>query len=333
MRPVNVKSSHWIAYNCLFFIEHFLGEKKYQKLFGNTEKRLYRKIEEHILKNPQLQEDFKVIEHFPGNYPEPYRHPHFPVVYRGLANDWDATKKWGFDFFAEKFGEEDVVLVNNPGMVKKEETVGDYETIKLRDYITNMKNGSKRYLKFSRIVEEKSDLRNDFDNKWLTKFRPKRAANDLFYFFMGGKSTHTPIHNGYAITIFVQLEGTKKWIFYPTSHRLFLGVRPKRFNYFYTDSDPVHDINNQDYPLLKYAKPLEITINPGDVLYFPSMVWHQVENVTDSIGVAYKFADVFAGFNSSKMLATCFFLSTKPYFIDTLLPSRPDVHNYVKKNK
>jgi hypothetical protein len=61
------------------------------------------------------------------------------------------------------------------------------------------------------------------------------------------------------------------------------------------------------------------------------MVWHQVENVNDSIGVAYKFADVFAGFKSSKMLATCFFLSTKPYFINTLLPSKPDVHNYVKK--
>jgi hypothetical protein len=327
MKPANVKSSHWIQYNILFFIEHWLGEKWYNTLLGNTEKKLFEKIEKYAIENPK-EEDFKILDYPKDTWTEPLDHPYYPKVFRGAAADWPCAKKWTFEFFSEKLGDENVTLINNKGLVKDTEQA--YDVVKLRDYIANLKKGSKEYLKFSRIVEEKSELRNDFNYEWLKKFRAPGAQNDLFYFFMGGKNTITPIHDGFATTVFVQIEGTKRWVFYPTNHRLFLGVRPRRYNYFYSEADP-YDLNNPKYPLLKFAKRYEVLVHPGDVLFFPSFVWHQVENVSDTIGVAYKFASLPSGFTSSKMLATCFLMATKPWLIETFLPWRPDTYSY-KKN-
>lgn len=329
MKPANVKTGKWIKYNVLFFLEHILGENNYRKFFAKTEERLYNEIAEYAEKN-KVDVDFKIIEHYDGNYPEPVAHDYYPIVYRGIAKNWECTKNWDLDFFAEKFGDVDITLINNAGLVK--DTNQAYDVVKFREYISRLKEGSQEYLKFSRIVEEESSLKNDFDYKWLSKFRTRFAQNDIFYFFMGGKNTVTPIHDGYATTVFVQVEGTKRWIFYPTNERLFIGARPRRYNYFYSEADP-HNLNDPKFPLLKYAHPHVVELNAGDVLYFPSFVWHQVENVTDTIGVAYKFASIPSGFTSSKMLATCFFLATKPWLIETFLPWRPDTYNYKKKSQ
>jgi len=326
MKPNNVKISHWWAYNALFFAEHIFGEKWYPEIFGNTEKKLYKAIDEYATNNP-MPDEFQIIEYKKGEYTDPVKHDHFPIVFRGAASEWPCQKKWTLEYFAQKYGDEDVTLVNNPGLIK--DTDQAYDVVKLRDYIENMKKGSKRYLKFSRMVDEQSGLREDFDYNWLRKFRMKGAKNELNYFFMGGKNTMTPIHDGYAMTIFVQVEGTKRWIFYPTNHRLFLGARPRRFNYFFSQADP-YNLNDPKFPLLKHATPHEVFLHPGDVLYFPSLVWHQVENVTDTIGVAYKFATLKSGFTSSKMLFTCFLLATKPWLIDMFLPWKPDILNYKK---
>jgi hypothetical protein len=308
-------------------MEHFLGEKWYPKVFGHTEERLYKEISDYVTNNPK-EEDFKIIELQKGEYTDPVKHPHFPVIHRGAAAHWSCMGKWTFDYFSENYGDVDVTIINNKGGVLDPEEPA--MTLKFRDYIANLKKGTKKYLKFSRIVDEEDSLRQDFDYPWLRKFRPKGAKNELNYFFMGGKNTLTPIHNGFAETIFVQIEGVKKWVFYPTHHRLFIGVRPRRYNYFYSEANP-YKLNDPKFPLLKLASRYEFLLHPGDVLYFPSLIWHQVENVTDSIGVAYKFATLSAGFTSSKMLFTCFMLATKPWLINTLLPWKGDIYDYKKK--
>src|SRR4051812_10674779 len=117
MKPTNINTVHWLAYNALFLSEHFLGEEWYAKLLGNTEKRLYKKISSHIANNT-IVNDFKVIEHFGPDYPEPDPHPDYPVIYRGIAKKWTCSNKWTFDFFSQKYGDQDVTLINNAGLVK-----------------------------------------------------------------------------------------------------------------------------------------------------------------------------------------------------------------------
>jgi hypothetical protein len=154
----------------------------------------------------------------------------------------------------------------------------------------------------------------------------------LFFMFMGGKGTATPIHTALPPTVFVQVYGSKKWNFWPTSDRLFLGVRPDRRTYYHSDADP-YNLSNPDFPLLKFASRVEVTIHAGDVLWFPALVWHQVENPTDSIGVAYKFFHLPSSFQSSKILTSLFFFATRPFIIQSALASKINKKEYIFNNE
>lgn len=329
MKPNNVSTSHWWRYNTLFFLEHILGHKLYQNLFSGTEQRLFKAIDKYAASAP-VGEPFQVLEFQKGEYDFPQPHPYYPAIYRGAATDWPCTQKWTFDFFKEKFGDKEMVLTNNVGLVGKEQE--KFETIKLRDYIDQMRAGSKKYIKFSQMIHENSGLQEDFNGEWLQKFHYSTEFKKLFFLFMGGKGTATPIHTALPPTVFVQIQGSKKWVFYPTSDRLFIGVRPDRRTYFHSHVDP-YNLNDPKYPLLKYASKREVTIHAGDVLWFPALVWHQVENPTDSIGVAYKFFHLPSSFKSSKMLTTLFFLATKPFIFQSFFLSKISKKEYIFNNE
>lgn len=317
MKPSNVSSSQWLQYNLLFWAEHFLGRQRFEAWLGDTERRLHDSIDEYAGSHGTTR-DLTIVEE-EGAFSEPLYHPYHVKVLRGAAKDWECTKKWSFDFFAEKYGHMQIQLYNNVGLVGN--SPQDFDTTTLRDYLDQLRVGTLKYLKFSRIAHNDSALLSDFDHKWLSQFTPPMSFGKIYYLFMGAKGTLTPIHNGLPPTLFVQVCGTKRWIFYPPGNRLFLGVRPERRNYFYSEVDPFGNSTGA-YPLFKYAEPHEVILNAGDLLWFPSLVWHHVENVTDSIGVAYKYVHLPSAFKSSKMLSTLFFLSTQPFLLESFISAR-----------
>jgi hypothetical protein len=284
---------------------------------GEQERRLHESIARYAA-GRDASADLTVVEE-EGTFSEPLYHPHHVKVLRGAAKDWPCTKQWSFDWFAERYGDMEIQLYNNVGLVGN--SPQDFDTTRLRDYLAELKQGTLKYLKFSRIAHNDSALKNDFDHAWLEKFTPGASFGKIFYLFMGAAGTLTPIHNGLPPTLFVQVVGRKRWLFYPPSHRLFLGVRPERRNYFYSDVDPFGSSNGA-YPLFEHTKPHEVILDPGDLLWFPSHVWHHVENLSASIAVAYKYVHLPSAFKASKMLSTLFFLSTRPFLLESFVSSR-----------
>lgn len=318
MKPYNVSDEQWKQYNMLFFMEHFLGRSNFEKLFKQKEKKLLDDIDHYATAYTE-ENPFKVIEYQKGEWKEPYDHPYYPKIFRGAALDWPCCTKWSFDYFAEQFGEKEVNLISNVGI--RGHNSATMETVKLKNYISELKAGSLKYLKFNQMIKEYSELQNDFDGEFLKKFQKSGEFKKHYFLFMGAKGTMTPIHNGIQPTVFVQISGQKKWVFYPSGDRLFLGVRPERRSYFYSTAD-TNNTSDPKFPLLKHATPHEVILNEGDVMWFPSFVWHQVQNVTDSIGVAYKFFYLPSSWFSSKMMTTLFFLSTKPWLLESVLLSK-----------
>lgn len=308
MRPNNISRINWFFYNLFFVIEHFLGHERYQKYLGKFESNLLNRIEQK-LKKCSRKTDFRLITHEKGAYPDMIFNYRYPVIFKGAAKDWECCKNWDFDYFARMYGDIEVTLVNNKGLVPDANQLE--ENILLRDYLELLKQGTNKYLKFSRIIHDQSSLRGEFNQSWLEKFKSITSFGDLFYFFIGAKDTLTPIHNGFSRTIFIQVKGQKRWIFYPPEDRIFLGVRPERTNYFFSGANP-NVTSDSKYPLMKYAHRIEFVVEEGDVLFFPPYAFHQVENLTETIGVAYKFADIPSAFYSSKVMALLYFLSTDP---------------------
>ena len=306
-----------------------MGSKTFIKLFGKWEKKLYASVDSFANRNLQKNK-FEILEFEKGEWEEPLFHYHLPKVFRGAAKDWPCTNNWDFNYFIDQYGDHEVTPINNPGLTGRK-TDQDYDVMTLRNFIEGLKRGSRRYLKFSQLVQDTSELKSDFDYEWLKKFKSAFSFGDIFYFFIGGKDTITPVHNGFSRTIFVQAKGSKKWVFYAPEERIFMGVKPERLNYYYTDADP-YNLSDPKFPLLKHAKKYEVTINEGDVLFIPPHVWHQVENITDTIGIAYKFADIPSSFRSSKILSFLYFFSTKPYVFNSTAHFKKD-ENSIGKNK
>jgi hypothetical protein len=334
MRPENVTSADWYQYNALFFAEHFLGHRTFQRLLGRREKQLWQSVDRYAASHVP-SERFEIIEHPDGATAQPLYHPYYPEVFRGAAREWPCAKKWTFDFFAEKFGDKEVTLTNNRGLVVKGQNDlkknGDdeaYDTIRLRDYIAELKAGSRKYLKFSQMIHESSELQADFNTEWLMKFHRSRKLKKLFFLFIGGPSTNTPIHNAAPPTVFVQIQGTKRWTFFPANDRLFLGVRPDRRSYYFTDANP-DKTDDPDFPLLKHASGRELLLHAGDVVWFPAYCWHQVENVTESIGVAYKWFHIQSALRASRMLTSLFFCSTNPTLFQSAIMARIRKREYI----
>ena len=321
MIPEGIKKIDWLYYNILFIFEHILGFNTFQKYFGKNQRRLYSKID-YYLKNSnrgsvkQVEELNKDI-----NYEEFIKNCYntvTPKVFRAAASDWNAVKNWNFDFFAENHGHKKIILTDNVGLSEQE-----FEEMDLRYYIDQMKTGSLKYLRFSDIVNEDHNLKNDFNFSWLRKFNLPYSWGEDLKMFMGAKNTLTTTHVGFSSFLFVQVMGRKKWVLYAPEERIFLDARTERTFHFYTKASP-YKKDDPDFPLLKYAKQYEVMLEPGDVLWVPSFVWHHVENLTDSIGIRYGRSSIPGSWKSSKVLTTLIFLATNPNIIS---------HYYIARTK
>ena len=307
-KPVCVSWPEWFQYNLMFLVEHFTGHERFLRWFGASEKRLQQKVAARAEKmgNPN---SFRIVEYQKGEYPNRLWDWSYPVVFRGAAADWPSSEIWNLDYFAKEYGDTEVTLINNPGL--KGNSDQDNDQITLREYLELLKKGTNKYLKFSRLIHDNSRLRKYFDEKWLKRFMGPTSFGELYYFFIGAKGTITPIHNGFSRTIFVQVRGSKKWTFFPPEDRIFLGARPERTNYNFSRGN-INRFDDPDFPLMKYASRHEVIVGEGDVIFFPPLVWHEVENLDETIGVAYKFADLPSGFYTSKIMAFLYFFSVDP---------------------
>lgn len=124
--------------------------------------------------------------------------------------------------------------------------------------------------------------------------------NGLEELFFGGEGASFPrLHIDYwGMDGFVsQIYGRKEFII--------LGIEQTPFVYPTEDdelSSPINDIDNVDlekYPLFAQAKPIRLTLNPGETLYNPNGNWHTTTMHETSITV------IGATWNSSNWMTMC----------------------------
>src|SRR5690554_3523068 len=119
------------------------------------------------------------------------------------------------------------------------------------------------------------------------------------------------MHNEPPCNVYVQISGKKRWIIYHPDDFPFLNTHAERRPYFHSGANP-NDLDDKGYPYLKYAKKIEVVLEAGDILYVPPFYWHYVENMTDSISVAYKFSNIPIAMKVSKFFTALIFMATKP---------------------
>ena len=214
-------------------------------------------------------------------FKEKYLTQEKPFVITGLIDDWDALKEWNLDFFKEKCADVEIKAnLYDPRLT--------YDT-DIKTIIERMQKGDKEA-----YIQE---WWFNFDCPFLDKYYsiPNIFSDDLSFktfrnystfMFVGSENSSSYLHQDSLHTNIwsAQIQGKKKWYFFgreaimeETSDGL-----PNVDKFI---NDPKSEI-------------MHVTLNPGEVVYFPSNWWHRTKLLDTSISVhgLYITKDIFANY-------------------------------------
>jgi hypothetical protein len=322
MLPGNITANQWMRFNRLFFLEHFIGLARSEKYLGANRKELY----SQIAHNKGIAErggviEINTIDCQSGSYtlPDVSELAVKPFLFRGAAKNWECIHQWDAEFFRRKMGDYLLDIEYDLGFSNNDKVIHNTD---LASLIEVMKRDKGTYLRFCTIIEQRPELKSDLNTEFIRKFKHSDSLEEYFL-FMGEANSTTGLHSEVTETLTIQIKGKKKWILFPPEERIFFNPLAKRYNHFLTYANP-EEINDEKFPLLRYAKRYEVVLEPGDVLWFPAFYWHYVRNVTSSIGVSYKQVDLKHAWGLSRILTILFFLRTHPHIVNpfTIIKNR-----------
>jgi hypothetical protein len=99
--------------------------------------------------------------------------------------------------------------------------------------------------------------------------------------FMGVNYGKTTMHCHISQTNYIMIKGRKKWtLISPDECSKLIPICDRReTNIFYNSMVNIFDIDYDKFPSMVHIKKDEIILNEGDILMFPAMWWHAVENL------------------------------------------------------
>ncbi len=309
----------WDRYltNSLLLLDHVFGPSRVDTLFRDTKTRVQNRITRELSKKGKGQR-FPVERTgrlTPREFKEEFLYPGRPVVMEGAASDWPCVKKWSFDFFAEKYGDEDNLLLAGKGLASEGDQANN-DALSLRGIIKDIRVGGASYLKFSALMARRPELQNDIDMDYLRQLTTALSMGSSFQLFLGGANGITPLHNALTCNLFVMVHGEKDWFLYPAFYTPVVQLAITRTTYNHSSVD-IHDPDPVEYPGFEFINRYEVRLRPGDIFFVPPYMWHQVENRSETVAVSYRFPDFRGAMKASMTLTIMRFLATNPSFFQT----------------
>lgn len=320
------------TYNAFQVLDHFIGRRLVVKLLGGLRYRAFLSI----AKTLQQQGEGRII---PVEYRtdlglEEFRNYYvkrgIPVVFKGAAKEWPCVKQWDLRYLKDLHGNDPVPLLTAEGNNPE----GGIEFTTLGRVIERIQSGDHRaYFRFYNMLTRHPEHSKDFDLDWLRAHSHKRKYLESFQAFIGGANSRTELHNSHIANLFVQVHGIKEWVLYPHHYVPFLDpvstmngiyrntparVGGKQFSPFTPD--------HEGYPYYKYLDGYTVVLEPGDVFYNPPYMWHTVFNRTDSIGIGYRWANVWHSFKASPVYYMLDLLAYRPNYFKSIRMVRRDAN-------
>ena len=212
--------------------------------------------------------------------------PGKPVVLQGFMDDWSALN-WDADYFKANEGGMKLAIKQGDVSEGKRQVMPLSEYIfQLEKYEEKMKKGEEAanpgylhdvpffhlYPKFTPDIEP-------FPVHLFPKWYWENWHNYI-QFFMGATGSLTPLHFDTLCTnnLFFQVVGKKKFILIPEAQKDQCYIEGWRWAKF----DPAKP-DFEKFPLAQKVTPVSVEIGPGDILFIPSGVLHQVHGLSYSI--------------------------------------------------
>tara|TARA_R110002167_G_scaffold10353_6_gene47660 strand:- start:1115 stop:1951 length:837 start_codon:yes stop_codon:yes gene_type:complete len=207
-----------------------------------------------------------------------------PVLIKGLAKDWGASKSWDFDFFLNLEDDKEIQLLSE-NFIQDDNR---YKKATFKDYIQKLKDAEqnkgtvKDYLTTLDIFKSFPHLTSDVD---FSLFEQQTKTNEVTA-WIGPSGTISGFHADTANNMYAQIKGKKMFIICSTKFNE--NMYPSDKHIFEAVASHV-DINNFDpekYPKFMDSEFIKVILEPGDVMFLPQKYWHYVQSLDTSISIS-----------------------------------------------
>jgi hypothetical protein len=203
-----------------------------------------------------------------------------------MTREWNALH-WNADYFkARECNLKLLVKTGNVSEGKREaiplsvyvEMVEAYE-VALKKGLSTPKPGYLHDVPFFHLFPK---FRKDIEPFPLELFPKWYWSNwhQYIQFFMGPTGSLTPLHFDTLCTnnLFFQVAGKKRFILVSAEQKDLCYLKGWRWATFNPDQP-----NFEKFPLAKKVRAMEVIVGPGDILYMPAGMLHQVHGLSQSI--------------------------------------------------
>lgn len=295
-----------LPFSLLFFLEHITG-KDLRGYLAMHRERAYPLVEADVSPSHHLR-----YVHDAAEAAALFRNATMPLIWKGGAAG-SHLARWNLAYLRKHAGEIPVKILSLAGLDPDKNEYSD-RVMPFRDYLKLM-NRRKIYLRFSDFLDQAHVLAQDLPMQLLSDLsgHPRRTNTQ---FFLGPKGTRTPLHAEMNCNVFIQVFGRKRWVVFPPGATTKLNPPAAGRFYFFSPLDPL----DRKYKRAKNHATgsslhgIEIILEPGDILMVPPLVWHAVENLTESCSIGYKFNRYFHAFRLSPLLFAMNVLARDPSY-------------------
>eukprot|EP01080_Neovahlkampfia_damariscottae_P011582 gene11582-4826_t len=226
-----------------------------------------------------------------------------PFIINGMMKNWKAMKSWNNDYFRKKIGDIKLLVENS-----KDNTFyggASFYNMKMKDFLDvySKKDRKSNYYVAEVDIDNFGMLKNDFPKK--LSFVPNLWQHYRTQFWIGAGNQLTPMHRDASENLLCQIKGSRTVKLYDPLQVDLLYLNPS--NEAYSLVDPLNP-DYTKYPLFKNAKPLEATINPGEILYLPVSWFHHVKsNEGENLAINYWYEpDSESFYHTTSVLSSLF---------------------------
>lgn len=205
-----------------------------------------------------------------------------PVLFKGLAGEAPAIRKWTFEALLERYGEMEQAA-QKTGAAYSEKSV-----LKVSEILRNATSETPTYALragsgnfFNRDPKLKEELHTA---SWVdSAFLDRRTVLQRQTFNIAGKGHWTPTHSEMCHVLSIQVRGSRRWTMYEPRFSPYLFPETFRSLVFYSGRYAnASRLRDTACGLSGWQCEME----EGDVLLCPAYHWHFVETLRPSISVA-----------------------------------------------
>eukprot|EP01080_Neovahlkampfia_damariscottae_P005490 gene5490-9308_t len=239
-----------------------------------------------------------------------------PCIIKNGAKNWKALKQWNYEYLKKKLNQKVIVDVtpfgNADALVEHKKKFYFTQPKKLEmDFGKFVEEKLLKKTKNVYYLQHQNDnfRSNSFQNIW-NDIKIPSWANEVFQnepdainIWIGEKRSITSVHKDHYENIYTVIKGKKHFTLYPPTNLPYLYQKFYPQAQYEMNEDEEFDVKVMDeesevpwisvdpknpdfekFPNFKLATPYCVTLEPGDMLYLPSLWFHQVEQSVDENG-------------------------------------------------